>query len=290
MRQVFAREGNELLLAELVPVFEGDKGTRDLPPLLVRLGHHLILGGGCCVVWGKEGRVGLVTPQTRDPSRTRIDIIICDRKVVKKTLTHTQNQNKEGRCLQRPRRWQGAGAARSRPRSTRCSHRRWVCWGEQVCLFVGVIGLVCVSMHGAWCSRFGPACVSLRRPTHRSPIHTPHLMMISLLRSLIWMRPFLCCTARSPVWNHPPANASSVAFSFCRVIQGTHGDDHVGSAPASLPTPHTYTTTNHHTHLEVAAHDNIAPQEYLPLRLPVCGHGLERLWVGHHAPVQARVH
>lgn len=57
MRQVLARESDQLLLRELVPVFQGHKGTGDLPPLLVGLGHHLFFCGfgvwlGVCVFLG----------------------------------------------------------------------------------------------------------------------------------------------------------------------------------------------------------------------------------------------
>ena len=43
---------------------------------------------------------------------------------------------------------------------------------------------------------------------------SPPEMMMSFDRSRISAYPFACHTAKSPVWNHPPANASSVAFWF----------------------------------------------------------------------------
>src|SRR5262245_2579289 len=45
---------------------------------------------------------------------------------------------------------------------------------------------------------------------------SPPEMMMSLDRSLISMYPSGCCTARSPVWNHPPSNAASVAARSLR--------------------------------------------------------------------------
>ena len=45
---------------------------------------------------------------------------------------------------------------------------------------------------------------------------SPPEMTMSLARSRIWTYPSSCITARSPVWNQPPRNASAVASGALR--------------------------------------------------------------------------